>query len=85
MEAFATSTSQGEASFSYLVKHLPGLISDISEEYAHLAEQNLFSHIGTRTRDGFTYRHYYNSKQDRMLMFGVDKVNGEDCFTIIVL
>jgi len=84
MEPFATTASPGEASFSYLVKHLPGLIGDVTEEYAHLAEQNLFAYIGTRTRDGFTYQHYYNSKQDRMLMFGVDKVKGEDCFTVIV-
>jgi len=85
MEPFSTNNvTRGEAQYSYLVKHLPGLIGDITEEYAHLAEQNLFVHVGTRTRDGFTYRQYYHSKQDRILMFGVDKVNGEDCFTIFV-
>ena len=84
VEVFATNVTPGEITFSYRVADMPQLITDIIDEYSHLAEQNLFSFGGTRTRDGFSYRYYFNSKHDIMLSFGRDKVRGEDCFTIIV-
>jgi len=84
VEEFQSATTWSGITYSYRMSDLPNDAEYYIEEYAHLAEQYLFVDSGYITRDGATYRLYYHLKEDIMMLFGVNEVEGVECFSVIL-
>jgi len=82
VEVYETATSWSGPVYYYRLSDLPNDAEYYLDEYAHLAEQYLFSNSGILTRDGVKYRVYYNAIEDVMIVFGVYKVEGVECISV---
>ena len=82
VNVFKKDTSGGETSFSYLLSGLRGSADSIMDAYSHLVEQFLFSHNSTLLRGDVSYKMYFHPYFEVMIAFGVDVVDGRDCFTV---
>jgi len=79
-----TSTTWNGSEHLYRISDLPNDADYYMDEYAHLAEQNLFFLNGYIDRDDGIFSMYYHSKNDVMLVFGIKKVDGVECFSVTV-
>ena len=81
---FSRDSARFGNTFSYLLSDLPPDISEVTNEYIHLLEQNFFVDEGTRTSNGIVFRVYYNVSHNIVVSFGVEELHDRECFTVSV-
>jgi len=82
VEKHDTATTWSGPTYYYRLSDLPEDASFYLDEYAHLAEQYLFTYTGILTSDGVKSKLYYNAIHDVMLAFGERELDGVKCISV---
>jgi hypothetical protein len=62
----------------------PDEFAELIGRYKVRLEENFFLSHGMVLRNGLPFSLFYNARHEVMVMFGVEEVNGRECFTIIM-